>query len=135
MQESSLFQETGDDIETYRFTWLRTFHNPVVIRISRQHDTFSILLKLCDGNGGFEPGNLVVNLTRAIPRQDWEIFQGHLNTIDFWAMEPRDDSVIGLDGAEWLLEGKKDGRYRLITRLSPRSRNIHYYQCCDYLFN
>jgi len=131
MREPSLYQETGNDIETYRFTWLRTFHNPIVIRISRQRDTFSIILKLCDGLGGYEPGNLVVNLTRTISHQEWEKFQSHLSTIDFWSMETSDD-VIGFDGADWVLEGKNDGLYRLVTRWKP-NHNISYYQCCDYL--
>jgi hypothetical protein len=129
MQEPSLYLETGD-LETYRFTWLRSFHNPIVIRISN-NDTFSIILKLTDGQGGYEPGNLVVNLKRTISYQDWEEFQAHLSTIDFWSMETLDDKM-GFDGANWLLEGNKDHHYRLIERWSP-NRSTPYYQCCDFL--
>ena len=132
LQEPSLYQGMEEDIETYRLTWLRTFHTPIAIRIMKQGDAFSIILKLCDGHGGYDPSNLVVNLHRIISYQDWENFQVHLNTFDFWSMETW-DNVIGLDGADWILEGKSKDRYRLVTRHSPKKRIFPFFQACDYL--
>ena len=131
MQEPSLYHES-DDIETYRLTWLRSFDNPIVIRIIKQHGTFTVILKLCNGRGGYDPGELVVNLSRTISCMDWEVFQEHLATIDFWSMETWED-IIGFDGAEWLLEGQRDGHYHLVSRWSPKERIVPYFQCCDYL--
>ena len=32
---------------------------------------------------------------------------------------PTEDSRLGNDGAQWILEGMKDGRYHVVDRWSP----------------
>jgi hypothetical protein len=44
----------------YRFTWLRTFHRPVALRLDVKPDgSGRFVIKVCDGAGGYEPGKLV----------------------------------------------------------------------------
>jgi hypothetical protein len=37
------------------------------------------------------------------------------------------------DGAEWILEGARDGRYHVVARLSPQDGT--YREACLYLLN
>ena len=46
------------DAEIYRFTWLRTFHNPIVIRIERKGGSIELTAKASNGAGGYKPGKL-----------------------------------------------------------------------------
>lgn len=47
------------DKEIYRFTWLRTFNHPVVIRLEKQGNAVRLFSKVSDGAGGYEPGNII----------------------------------------------------------------------------
>lgn len=45
MKEHLLFNKKQDKL-TFRFLWLRTFHNPIAIRIEKQSDTYNLTWKL-----------------------------------------------------------------------------------------
>ncbi len=48
-----------------------------------------------------------------------------INGVSFWnlpTLQPS-DGTVGLDGAQWIIEGAKDGRYHVIDRWSPDRDN------------
>jgi hypothetical protein len=126
-----IFYSDKSQKEIFRFTWLRTFHNPVAIRIEKLGDTYILYWKLCNGAGGYEPGELIINKQKEINKLTWDEFQKRLNEIEFWKMDTNEEK-FGLDGSQWILEGKNLKHYHIVDRWTP-SENSKYYQCCDFL--
>lgn len=120
MEEPSLSCGPATDRETYRFTWLRTFHNPITVRVSRRHGAGELIAVVLDGAGGYEPGNVSHAVRRALGPGEWQRIEAGLDPIGFWSLRPtgRVDET-GCDGAEWILEGRRAGRHRVETRWSP----------------
>ena len=136
MQEPPLSPIKDESVETYRFLWLRSFHPPVCVRLYRVNNrSYMTVKQLSDGGRAIDgeaifPKTLTVNETRPITEAEWEHFQGLLKKSDFWSM-PTEVSPKGLDGAGWLLEGVKSGRYHVVDRQSPEQGD--YREACLYL--
>ncbi|HYV91221.1 MAG TPA: hypothetical protein VE978_05535 [Chitinophagales bacterium] len=131
MREPVIFMDKSQN-EIYRFTWLRTFHNPVAIRIEKQGDTYLLYWKLCNGAGGYAPGKLTIDKQRMIDKQTWEKFKIKLDEIDFWNLATNEKEMSGTDGSQWILEGKTSKQYHVVDRWTPSDKS-KYYQCCDFL--
>ena len=101
--------------KVYRFTWLRTFHQPVVIRLENFNDTVTLYWKVSDGAGGYEPGKIIVNNSKVITLEKWNDFVANVNSINFWNL-PTTQSGLGTDGAHWIFEGKELGKYHVVDR-------------------
>jgi len=132
LKEPSLWELSRQDpkVETYRFLWLRTFDRPISIRISvDSRGAVALTTKITNAQGGIEPGRLVQNRTKRLNKDlaDWVL--GMLEQYKFWDLpsylEPK-EGVINLDGARWIIEGVKNGRYHVVDRFSPIERDpIH----------
>jgi len=112
---------------TYRFTWLRTFHHPVVARMVLDGmGSGTLYLKMADGAGGYRPGKVILNSTIILkPAQVQEILS-LLGKMDFWhAPTELVDGPNGSDGSEWLLEGSNQSAYHVIDRWTPQSGPLH----------
>ena len=131
LKESSLFKDTTA-LETYRFSWLRTFHHPITIRFEKQKNSYILYWKECDGAGGYDPGKLIVNKQMEVDEKTWLEFKDKINEIDFWNLPTEDYDRHGKDGAQWILEGKNPEPYHFTDRWTPKE-NSAYYQCCDFL--
>lgn len=129
-KEKPLFETSNKELEIYRFTWLRTFHHPVVIKIEKQKDKVSISFKELDGLGGYKPGKIINNEKNSMGKENWCKFIKLLNETDYWQMKTQDD-VLGEDGASWILEGVKENRYHVVDRWSPSGGK--YREACVYL--
>ena len=129
MREPVLFSNNSQK-EIYRFLWLRSFHNPISIRIEKQENIYLLTWKLCNGAGGYEPRQFIIAKQKQIDEITREKFKTLLNQIDFWNMET-DIKKIGLDGSQWILEGKNVDKYHVVDRWTPRGDK--YSQCCDFL--
>ena len=112
---------------------LRSFHNPIAIRIEQHQDTYLLHWKLSDGAGGYEPGKLVLDKEKIIDKATWDNFKTKITEIDFWNL-PTNEKRFGNDGAEWILEGKQDRQYHVVQRWSP-SEHSAYFQCCNFLLD
>jgi hypothetical protein len=123
MGEPSLLELSKTRAHVYRFLWLRSFHNPVVVRLNVSEDGTSLLtVKVTGGQGGYKPGGLITNKTRPLPKEHTEAFLDRVRGLDYWSLPTREPiNDVGLDGAEWVLEAVKDGRYKLVVRWSPRN--------------
>lgn len=101
----------------YRFTWLRTFHRPVVFRVEVKRDgSATYQVKVADGAGGYEWGKVVRNETKVIDPALAATFKAQAQKL--LKLEPYEKSR-GLDGASWLIEVRMDGRYHAVSRWSP----------------
>lgn len=112
--EENALSTTG---EIYRFTWLRTNHNPISIRIENKNGKEGIVYwKVCDGLGGYEPGSLKINSSKKISIQNWETLKQKINTINFWKLKTQNNKEYGYDGSEWIFEGNDNNNYHVVHR-------------------
>ena len=100
----------------FRFTYLRSFHNPIVVGLVNENDTITIYWKVSDGAGGYEPGNIVENKSKKLTLKEWEDFTEMISSIRFWDLPSIKTGLMGTDGAQWILEGKRLGKYQVIDR-------------------
>lgn len=119
--------------EVYRFTWLRTFHNPITIRLTKKENEINLTWKQCDGAGGYSPGKLTIDKSKKLSQNDWETFLNMLREIDYWNLPTNEPDVMGCDGAQWILEGVNEGRYHVVDRWTPR--NTDFSKVCMYLLD
>ena len=104
--------------ESYRFLWLRTWGAPVAVRVDLIGDVATLSAVALDGEGGYEPGVVVKRVERKLSREEWKAITTGLDSIAFWNLPARIHDV-GLDGAEWILEGRRGTRYHVVDRWSP----------------
>ena len=108
-----------DGAETYRFTWLRSFHHPILIRVVRDRPGATLVVREADGAGGYEPGQVIVSRTERLSEDQWNRLMREPGMSEQWASPVEEKDVRGCDGAEWILEGVRDGRYHAMTWWSP----------------
>jgi hypothetical protein len=106
--------------EVYRFLWLRTWGAPIAVRISARGDSAELVVTVLTGQGGYDPGHIMRRDSSAVSSAAWRSLHAALDTIPFWSTAMRDPpTVVGEDGAEWILEGRRSERYRLVLRWTP----------------
>jgi hypothetical protein len=115
-------------IHTYRFTWLRTFDHPVVIRLAeRPNKSWQLTVKVADGQSGFVFDNLelIQNDSKTVtPAQVSEIL-AHFNlSAPFWRMPKKGKKLVS-DGSTWIVEGRSGLDYHYVSRRSPKSGEVH----------
>lgn len=98
--------------KVYRFLWLRSFDDPISIRIEHVNDSITLYWKITDGSGNSKPGNLIADSHKKLSAGDWKIFIDIIDSINYWKLSS--EYSIGTDGAYWILEGKEPGRYQVI---------------------
>lgn len=125
LKEPSLYElsQKDKDVEIYRFLWLRSFHHPISVRIEINKDgTSKLTSKEANGAGGYDPGRLVRNKTVVLDANTTSWFLGRLMESDYWnlpTLERKD--TVGVDGAQWVIEAVKDGKYHVVDRWSPEN--------------
>ncbi len=101
----------------YRFTWLRTFDNPLAIRIEKENDKILLYIKVTSGEGGYDPDTIKINEIKTIPDSKWNRFIKLIDSADFWNMKR--SGSFGTDGSEWILEGVMPNKYHVVSVWSP----------------
>jgi hypothetical protein len=114
MKEEPLYSPDGEWVESYRFLWLRSFHNPVAVRIWKCGSVRFVSVKELDGAGGYDPGKLKLERKRELTPDEWREFMRYLEDSCYWQL-PTQDDTIGFDGAQWIFEGVKGGRYHVVN--------------------
>jgi hypothetical protein len=129
-REPSLSTLNETNRETYRFLWLRAFHNAVVIRAERRGETYRLIVKkLSSTQGGSKPA-IVLDRERVMTRNQWKELTVALTHANYWGL-PTTEQRHGKDGAYWVLEGMKSGRYHVVDRWSPEGGAFQ--KACHYL--
>jgi hypothetical protein len=110
--------------ESFRFLWLRSFHQPIAIRIDVNADgTSQLTAKMTSGAGGSDPGHLVLNKAFILTKEQTDTFLETVKQIDLWKL-PTTQKSQGRDGAEWIIELSKDGAYHIVDRWCPKDGPI-----------
>ncbi|MEO5945743.1 MAG: hypothetical protein ABIP79_02930 [Chitinophagaceae bacterium] len=113
-----ILKDYSGDKEIYRFTWLRSFHHPVSIRIEKQGDIIKLFTKVSKGAGGYEPEEIITDNTGDVTLQEYNLLLEKINSTKFWSL-PTEMQDGGTDGAEWIVEIIKNNRYHIVTRNTP----------------
>lgn len=129
MNEQPLAALENED-ESYRFLWLRTFHQPVAIHVWRKDEQHFMVVKRLNGKGGYVPGTFDLYWSRSISENDWDAFMTHLESASYWLTPTKNDRLM-FDGAQWVMEGYREGRYHVVDRQSPDDGA--YREACMYL--
>jgi hypothetical protein len=120
-----------DEDESYRFLWLRSFHRPVMVHVWRTGDRYFTVVKRLNRRSGSAPGTFDLYWARSLSVDDWDTFIMQLEQSEYWQMPTRDNRMMAQDGAQWILEGYRDGRYHVVDRQSPDEGA--YREACLYL--
>lgn len=118
MEEPALSCGALEDIETYRFLWLRTLHNPIAVRVFQRGDDYGLEAVILNGAGGYEPGHVSRRIKKGLSRDQWRTLIARLEEVQLWQLPTHEDKNVGLDGAQWIVEGRRDGRYHVVDRWS-----------------
>lgn len=132
-QEPNLYRSTIDKTDkAYRFTWLRSFDLPVVIRIEKRQKRFVLTCKeLLDYNGR-KANEFKVNITKKISMPQWITFEYLLKKMNFEQVQTDiSDSTECMDGAIWILESKSENNYHCIYRHCSTEKDFE--KACLYL--
>lgn len=126
LEEPSLWElSTTQKTQSYRFLWLRTFHHPIAVRVDINIDgTSRLTTKIANGAGGYEPGKLVENKTVTMSKEQTDWFLGKIEQHKFWKLHLV-EKTGGCDGARWIIEGIKDGSYKMVDQWSPHEGDVH----------
>lgn len=121
MGEPSVSCGPTDATETYRFLWLRTFHRPIAVRVSRYSNGIRLVAAELTGAGGYNPGGIAARTEKALSEADWGLLAASLSTTTFWSMTTRPAKpTLGGDGSQWIIEGRRGAEYHIVDRWTPR---------------
>jgi len=129
--EPSLFEQSltpkSNSGNSYRFTWLGTFHAPVMVRIDENaRGQMFLTAKRLTGKGGYEPGRIDKIIQRQLTPAESARLRRALGSGDLAQLKPT-PCDRGLDGAVWIVEVRTGETYYVVTRWSPQTgpvRNI-----------
>ncbi len=129
LEEPSLLKKANDrSSESYRFLWLRTSLHPIAIRIDLRADGTAILTtKIGNGEAGFphaKTAQPVQKISRPLTREQTQAFLGRVEKAGFWALPSFLNDRSGPEGSEWVLEAAKKGKYRVVSRWSPKEQEV-----------
>lgn len=109
--------------EVYRFSWLRSFSQPVVIRVEKHVENIRLYAKVSIGNSGYDPGKIRFDTAIIVRQEHIDTINSRLSSAGFWSLGAQSQNEIGLDGAEWIVEVYKDNRYHVVARWMPLKGN------------
>jgi hypothetical protein len=125
MGEPGLAATGSEDLEVYRFLWAPSFHAYAVVRVERTGTRVALFAKRLNRDlktGEF--AKLDRSAQKMLSEKQWQTLKSRLSAARFWSMpsdEPETYSPggilrIGLDGADWILEGADTGRHHGVKR-------------------
>lgn len=119
MKEPLLFNKPCDS-EIVRVTWLRTFHNPIVITLEKKEDKYTLHWKRCDGKGGYDPGKMIEDKSKEVDINNWKELNKTLRQVNFWNKGSIYEPLM-CDGARSIVEAAGPDYYWLQSRqgISP----------------
>ena len=83
-------------------------------------------VRMTSGKGGNNPGRMVRYGVSWLTKTKTQSFLAALENMNFWELRTlpvANDDIVGLDGAQWIVEGVKNGQYHVIDRFSPDTKD------------
>lgn len=122
-REPSLYRQSvqpsaGDPASSYRFTWLRSFHPPMTVRIDESGGKLVLTAKRLSGDGGHRSNKRIGRMVRReLTRAESEKVRSLLNA----ARTVRSECEMYFDGAEWVAETRIGKSYHYAIQQSPET--------------
>jgi hypothetical protein len=118
MKEPSLF-ERGDKRPEFevRFLWLRTFHDPISIRIWSTPKGYMVRTVRIKQNEDYSLADTLVDTTRLLDAAETKAFTAALTKAPLAAPMNETEEAAGaggLDGASWIFESYMEKKYQKI---------------------
>ncbi len=113
--EQPLWPPESSEETTYRFTHLGAFSGPKSVRLTVLPDgTGTVRIK------ALSPSRYRQEMddSRTVSAEQVSRFLDILTKADYWHV-PTEMPRRGLDGADWILEGRQGGQYRVVVRWCP----------------
>lgn len=123
MDEPVLAHPQNESKEVYRFLWLRSFFQPIAIRVEKNKSAFSIVTKETEGVGGHYPKKLSRQTDNTLNHEQWKQIALFIEKSHFWQMPQHRENLV-LDGADWVLEGFRNKKYFAVFRCSPTTDGL-----------
>jgi hypothetical protein len=119
-EESSLYlRRTNASTHIYRLTWHRSFDPAIVVRLEVEPDG---TVRLFSKHFALRPVGTGKTTQREekLSRREASSLIGKFERSGFWTATAEGEDG-GLDGAMWLFEGCRGGRYHVVKRWSPEN--------------
>jgi uncharacterized protein YneR len=122
--------------ESFRFTWLRTFDNPIVVTLKKTGNKIQLYAVRLDGAGGYDPGKITERRNEVITPKEYDEFSKIIEESNFWtrkseyqifqeAVENSGEVIVTTDGAQWIFEGSNYYKVHSFDRTSPNEDAIY----------
>ncbi len=119
LKEDCLYNiESKQNSIIYRFTWLRSFHQPIAIRIEKVENEIMLYWKVGKGAGGYEPEGLKKSGKKKLSLKKWVKFEEIVKSSRFDSL-PNEEYIPMTDGATWTLERKRPNSFKAHHSNSP----------------
>ena len=105
--------------ETYRLTWVPSFHRTTIVRMWSSIDGRYVTIKRLERTSENRNGSTFTETTRRLSDLEWESTVNSINAYDFWNVASMVKESLPNDGADWLVEGHRKDKYHNIFRISP----------------
>ena len=117
MEEPSLALPS-DARETYRFLWLPSFRDEACVRIALDRSGATVTTKVRKrAHPDYEPQIVRWRHERHVAADAMTLMASSIDA-SFWSA-PVAIERMGLDGAEWMLDGRRGSRHHVVCRWSP----------------
>jgi hypothetical protein len=126
--EPSLQPGPAAGVETYRFVYAPPGEASTLIRLEKNPDGYFLMTKYCSCNQARERETFVV--FKALSPEHWERFEALIKKARFWNAAAQVNRIMR-DSTLWMLEGRDQERYHLVTRSSPD--NGYFRKAGEYL--
>ena len=121
--------------EVYRLEYSSTYHGPMIVRLQRKDDTYSLTARTMTQEESrtasdcvYSPdtkrpwkcalGRIHKEVSRPLRHDEWNEFKKLVSQASFWDL-PQVSDRLGHDGAWWTLEGMDADRQHRVSRWSP----------------
>lgn len=125
IKEPSLMPQavTKEDAFSIRFTWLRSRHDPIVVRIWHDRNGYQMRSVKLARRKDEKPGAISIDETRTLTDAEVEDIKRLETSKDLWkALTPQESAIfsLGKDGAMWIFERQQGKNYSLLDLWSPK---------------
>lgn len=109
----------GQHSDAYRFMLIPSFQTPVVVRVDLNDDG-TAMLTASKFIRSTEQTTLMkgASIHRQLSEREVERLQHLIDDWNFWTVSAADTNH-GLDGAQWVFEGRSAMNYKVVSRWSP----------------
>ena len=114
MKEPSFFREMPKEKDGFRFYCLPSFSKPICFRAFQSDGKYYVQVTRLTGHGGYDPGKIELQAKVEITQKEWESLREKVTKafVDCKLTEDQELLMSGLDGNQWVLEGRLGGSYK-----------------------